>query len=226
MDEVGPLSPEDVGRRRFSTVFRGCDTTEVRTFLGRISEQLSWAGTAEAQLREQPAAAIALPAAEREEDTLLSALGEETARIVRTAQQAAADIRAKAEDNVTRILREAHEEAERSRSQAEGILEQRTEEAELAATGIRQAAQAQAEAVVQDATWRAKELVANAEADRERILEDLNRRGRQARQQLDLLQAGRQRLLESYDAVRKSLDDIVGELRRAEADARLAGDEA
>ncbi|HUQ38541.1 MAG TPA: DivIVA domain-containing protein [Acidimicrobiales bacterium] len=220
------LSPEDVGRQRFATSFRGFDQAEVRAFLSRVAEQLAWARTAEAELRAQVVALQSQPPPPVDLATLTSMLGEETSRIVHTAQEAAADLKARAEENVTRILAGAHEEATRVRTEAEEVLGRRTAEAEAAAAAIRQQAEAQAHAIVADATWRAQQLAAEAEATRDDILEDLARKRRVAHQQVEQLQAGRDRLLESYAAVRRSLDDVTGELDRVEDEARAASQAA
>src|SRR5919109_5669990 len=108
-----PLSADDVAQRTFATSFRGLDAGEVRAFLGRVAEQLREAEAHIADLTERLAAAEARAAhPQLDVETLTTALGEETARILKSAQDAAADIRAKAEDSVAQALREAHGRAE------------------------------------------------------------------------------------------------------------------
>src|SRR5690242_3503570 len=100
------LSADLVAQKGFATSFRGADQAEVRAFLEQVADELR-------RLREHAAALErALHAAEEQaahprldDNTLMTALGEETASILRSAKAAAADIKAKAEDNAARILR-------------------------------------------------------------------------------------------------------------------------
>src|SRR5439155_134013 len=106
--------------------------TEVRSFLRRVSEEL-----AVGRAREQELEA-ALDALEEQlraprplsEQELLDALGEETARLLRSAREASDDIRAKAEERAARLVEEAADAAERTRSEAEELLASRVSEAE------------------------------------------------------------------------------------------------
>src|SRR4051794_26145058 len=61
---------------------------------------------------------------------------------------------------------------------------------------------------------------------RTRVLEDLSRKRKAARVQLERLQAGRERLLESYDIVRRTLDDATSELRGSLVAAKQVADAA
>ncbi|MDP1806338.1 MAG: hypothetical protein Q8K72_14285, partial [Acidimicrobiales bacterium] len=69
-------------------------------------------------------------------------------------------------------------------------------------------------------------MVAEAQAVRERVLRDLASRRKRARQQVEKLNAGRERLLEAYAVVRTTVDDATSELHTALSDARLAADAA
>ncbi|HEX2040460.1 MAG TPA: DivIVA domain-containing protein [Acidimicrobiales bacterium] len=232
------LSPDDVTQRTFATSFRGFDPGEVRTFLGRVAAQLREAEERAADLAERLAAAeerVAHP--QLDVDTLTTALGEETARILKSAQDAAHDIRAKAEENIAQLLREAYEDASRLRADAELVLAKETEGAEAAAAEIRATAEAEATAALGRARQEAERLlgeveakarlmVEEAEASRARILDDLARRRRVAHAQVEQLRAGRERLLEAYRVVRTTLDEVTEELVRAESEARHAADEA
>src|SRR5437016_9869973 len=84
---------------------------------------------------------------ELDEVTLTAALGEETTRILRSAREAAADMRAKAEERVARMVQEADEHGGRLRLEAENLLARRVEEADEVAANIRAAAAADARAV-------------------------------------------------------------------------------
>ena len=69
-------------------------------------------------------------------------------------------------------------------------------------------------------------MVAEAQAVRERVLRDLAARRKKARQQVEKLNAGRERLLEAYAVVRRTIDEATDELSTSLSDARLAADAA
>lgn len=233
-----PVSAEEVAHRRFSYAFRGFDTGEVRDYLERVAEELRSAVKRERELQRQVAAAehrAAHPVVD--EAVLTRTLGEETSRILTSAHEVARELKAKAEDNAARILREAHAEAQRIRASAEVVLVERTEEAELAADDIRsgardeveaslQQARQEASSIVAEAEVRAGRMVEDAEAASARVVSELGRRRRVAHAQIEQLRAGRERLLDAYRVVRRTLEEVVEELHRAEPEARLAAEAA
>jgi DivIVA domain-containing protein len=227
---------DDVVNRTFATSFRGFDPAEVRAFLAQLSERLDAAEATEAELRKKLREAEARAASpDIDEETLLRLLGDETARVMRSAREAAVDLRAKAEDSVEQILRDAHDEAKRLRAASESVLAERTAEADQAAAQIQRRAEAEAEALLDAARAeamaereavreQAKAMVVEAQAARERILADLTRRRRIAHVQVEQLRAGRDRLLDAYRLVRSTLEEVTDELQRAEHEARAAAE--
>ena len=232
------LSPDEVAAHAFPTSFRGLDPGEVKAFLARVADQLRAAQAEADELRRRVAEAEERANhPELDVETLTSAVGEETARILRSAQDAAADIRAKAEENVAQLLREAYEEAGRMRADAELVLARETEAAEATAGEIRASAEADAAAslersrqeadrLLEDVEGKARAMVEEAEARRIKVLGDLARRRKLAHTQVEQLRAGRDRLLEAYRMVRTTLDEVTEELVRAEAEARAAAEAA
>lgn len=229
-----PLSAEEIVHRGFPSSFRGFDPAEVRAYLVRVASELKAASAREHELKQK------LTEAERrarnpviDQDMLMKALGEETSRVLASAQEAARQLKTRAEEGVARILREAHEQAQQIRAAAEVVLADRTEEAEAAAAQIRAVAQAEAASVVDQARReaeaaraevvdQARQLVHEAQAARARVLGDLARRRRIAHTQVEQLRAGRERLLDAYRVVRRTLDEVADELARAEPEARTA----
>jgi DivIVA domain-containing protein len=251
------LGPEAIARTTFPTSFRGYDADHVRVFLEHVAEELREARDREAALRSELEAAEARlgDGSELDEDQLTARLGEETARIVAAAREAAAEIKAKASENAERLLRESQEEASALKSDAETMMARRTEEAETEAARIRSDAEdavasmradgerevetartdadrirAEAEeaaaAEVEAAKERGREMVDEALAVRTRVLEDLARKRKASRVKVERLQAGRERLLESYDLVRRTLDEATDELRTSLSSAKVAADAA
>src|SRR5947209_4528427 len=228
------VTPDDVTRRSFPVVFRGYDQDQVRRFLKKAGEELAAARQREQELHhalDEARSTLAHP--ELDEATLTAALGEETTRILRSAREAASDMRTKAEERVARMVQEADEHGARLRLEAENVLGRRVEEADEIAANIRAAAEADArqvhdrvQAELEAAKARGKEMVAEAQAVRERVIGDLARRRRAAQIQIEQLIAGRDRLLEAYTAVRRTLDEVTNELEHAEEQARIAAEAA
>ena len=232
------LTPEEVAARTFATSFRGFDQAEVRLFLKRVGDELVSLADNERQLRQSLDEARERAAhPELDENALAAALGEQTTRVFQSAREAAADIREKAEEGATRVRREAEETAARLREDAEAVLNQRIDEANRVAAGMREAAMeestalreratAEAAAELEAARTQGREMVGEAQAVRERLLGDLARRRRLAHVQIEQLRAGRERLLDAYRVVRRTLDEATEELTVAEAEARLAAEAA
>ncbi len=224
-------TPESVAIKNFATSFRGYDQSEVRAYLKRLADELSAAAAREAELREALLEAhkqAANPVFD--EETLTAALGEHAAHLLTNAREASANIVAEAEKRAARIIGEAEVRIARVRSEADGLLARRSEEADRMTSGVRQAAEAsartlrdraraEAEAEIESARKQGREMVGEARAVRERMLADLTRRRRTAEVQIDHLRLARQRLLEAYAVVRRTLDEATHELGAAEAEA-------
>jgi len=150
------LSADEVTRRTFTTARKGFTPSEVRAFLDLVARELEAAGGRERELRQ------ALSDAEHraanpviDEATLTTALGQETAKVLRSAHDAAGEIMAKAETDaeriraeasahVDRLLAEAAEENERRRAEAAQDSEHLRSQAEQAADEVRSQAEAAA----------------------------------------------------------------------------------
>jgi DivIVA domain-containing protein len=234
-DSSEQFRPDTVARKSFGTSFRGFDQLEVRGWLNELAQELRRLNDRCGDLENKAAAAEAraADAGELDDAQLTARLGEETARILQAARDAAADTRAKAEESVARMLREAQDDVTRMRQTADAEYAKRLEEAELVAHEIRQSAETTraqtieaGEAEREAAREEGRSMVAEAQAVRERVLQDLSRRRKLARQQVEQLRAGRQRLLDAYDVVRQTLDEATTELRVAWPEARLAAETA
>jgi len=231
-----PVSAEEVAHRRFSSAFRGFDPTEVREYLDRVAAELRVLVKRERELQRRLADAehrAAHPVID--EDVLTQSLGEETSRILASAHDVARELKSRAEENAARILREAHAQAQRITASAEVVLVERSEEAEKAADEIRHATRVEMESVVAKARQDAKALAAGAEAQANRMVKEaeaasarvakeLARRRRTAHAQVEQLLAGRERLLEAYRVVHRTLEEVGEELQRAEPEAREASE--
>ncbi len=226
------LTPDEVATRSFGTKVRGYAESEVRAFLKRVSEEMAAArerehelGNAIDSLEEQ----LRQPRPLSEQE-LLDSLGEETARLLRSARAAADDIRAKAEERAAALVEEATTRAERARADAEAVLERRTEEAEervaqllgdaeARVQDLRDNATGEAEAIVEGARKLGREMLDEAKAARERVLGDLVRRRALLQAQIEELRGGRDRLLDAYRTVKRTFLEATEALAQVEARA-------
>ena len=217
---------------------KGFDPDEVRTFLDRVRHELHRAQEREASLRRQLSDAerrVAHP--DLDEATITAALGQETARILRSAHEAAAGVKGRAEDSVAAILREAHEQAAAIRGESETILGTKSAEADQVAATIRKAAEADAEALIVRSRQQADETLEAIKAEcrtmleeaqelRAKVLTDLARRRRVMHTQVEQLRAARETLLETFRDAQRALEAMHEGLQRAETDARISAEAA
>ncbi len=199
-----PSSPTAVSTASFTTSRKGFEQGEVRDFLRMVAAELARLQEREKFLERELRAAqrgttnanVAL-----DEEVVTRLLGEEAARILSTAREAASQIKVRAEENASRVLREATDEAQRLR-----------EEAEIEASRRRQDAAADAESELQMAKQQGRDMVNEARAYRERVLGELARRREMARQQIEQLVHGRDRLLQAFERARIAAVDVMAEM--------------
>jgi cell division septum initiation protein DivIVA len=234
-DSSGPIDPDRILDKTFATVKKGVDPVEVQRYLLQVSNQLKTSQTRVAELERQLDQARRQSAEHDPIDpsNLTKLLGEETTRVLDAAQSAAAEIRAKAEENVARLLREAREESVRLREDAETLVARRAQEAEQATAQIREYAEtqranaeAEAAAIIEASKQQGREMVQEAKEVRQRMLDDLANRRQALRQQIEQLQAGRDRLSAAYDIVRETLAVATEELHVALPEGRLSAEVA
>jgi DivIVA domain-containing protein len=199
-----PSSPTAVAGATFPSSRRGFDQNEVRDFLRMVSAEISRQQERitflERELLNSQQAGSA-PQIELNEETITELLGEETARIVQAAREAAGKIKVRSEETATRLVREATDEAARVR-----------EDAELEAARVRQDAASDAEAEVLMAKQQGRDMVNEARAYRERVLADVARRRELAREQIEDLMHGRDRIVQVFDRARIATEDVLREL--------------
>jgi len=235
------LTPEEIVNRGFANAFRGISETEVRNFLKRVADEFAALRDRERDLTarvEQLEDRLRNPPPPTEQQ-LLDSLGEETARVLRSAQEAADDIRRKADERAAELLTESEGEAQRLREtteaqcgqlrrEAEEAIAARESEVEVALSELRaeaeretgawrEEASREADAARESARAEGREMVAQARAVRERVLGDLQRRRELLQAQLEALRAGRARLLEAYRVVRRTLVEAAEALSGAES---------
>jgi hypothetical protein len=143
-----------------------------------------------------------------DEATVTTLLGEETARVLSVAREAAQQMRDRAAETAERMVREAASEVARMR-----------EEAEIEASRRRSDASSDSEAEIELAKQQGREMVNEARAYREKLLAELATRRELARQQIEELIRHRDRLKEAFERASLAASGAVGDLTDFDAAA-------
>ena len=199
-----PSSPAAVGSAQFTVTRRGFDTEEVRDFLRSVSAELGRLQERErfleSELRAMQTRGMSGPGV-LDEETVTALLGEETARVLTVAREAAAQMRVRAVEAAERLVREANSDAIRVR-----------EDADIETSRRRSDAASDVEAELELAKQQGREMVNEAREYREKVLSELARRRELARQQIEQLIHSRDRLVNAFDRARLAANDVVGDL--------------
>ena len=207
--------PDEISRREFATVFRGYDPAEVRTFLNQLSEQSADLADRVAEVQKaliETEERVKNP--ELTEEMVTSLLGTQTAQILRSAREAAAETRRKTDEEVGRQLRDAHEVTSRMREEAETVLRERTEEAEQLTQSTRADANTYAEetrnAANEFAASTRKELAAESERRNAELDAEIMRRRDQAEREINEERTrARQEARDLIDSARLESESLV-----------------
>jgi DivIVA domain-containing protein len=221
------VSADEVARHTFATARRGFDTAEVRAYLEMLAREIHAFTQRERELLD------ALADAEHrasnpvlDDSTLTNALGQETARVLKTAHDAAAELLSKAGADAAQARAQVEEERSRLVAGAEQQATEVQRRAHEEATIRLESAEAEAKALLEKSRAECRAMVHEAQELRARVLSDLTRRRRALHGQIEQLRAGRQRLAETIGGVRRVVDEVTGDLSRAEDEARRAAEEA
>lgn len=232
------LTPDEVARHTFATTRRGFDPSEVRDYLESVAEWLRERAERESEFRKELAdAEYRATHPVLDEETLTTALGQETARVLHSAHEAANETVAKAEAEATRLITTAQEENARNEARIEAQLNERASQVEATAAEVRRraqeestsaldAARAEAEGMIAQARTECRDMIDETQALRSRVLTDLTKRRKVLHAQIEQLRAGREHMAETVRNVRRSIDTIADDLFRAEDQARVAAEGA
>ena len=232
------LVPDDVARHTFGSVRRGFDPGEVRAYLESIALGLRSLAERESELLQQLGDAehrAAHPVLD--EAALTDAVGAETARVLHSAHEVAAEMEAKAQAEAERILSEASQQVEETRARTESLVAEQTEAAQATADELRErtgqqisagldAARHEADELMSTAGEQCRAMVEEAQELRARVLADLAKRRKVLHAQIEQLRAGRERLTQTVDDARRSVEAIAQDLFAAEDNARVAAEDA
>ena len=247
------VNPDRIARQKFEFERRGFDQKQVRAYLLEIADALRDAQRREGDMRMRLGKAVRrAEQAEQalrdsrptDESELTRQLGDEVTTVLDAARAAGEQRIAASENSAAKLLANAKGDATELRRAAETIMDKREAEADAAAGEILKKARGEAESIVDHARIEADKaraeaakrvaqardegdaLIKEAEEARLQVLEDMDRRRRRARAQVERLRVGRDRLLRSYDVVRRTLDETTIELKSSLVEAKVLGDSA
>jgi DivIVA domain-containing protein len=223
MSPEPPLDATGIARRQFSTARKGFDPAEVRAFLHELADMVGRLQRGEAHERERAERAEerATLAEKLDQHRLVELLGEETARVLDAAREAAGDIRAKAEEAAARMVREAQVEARAISEQADHEAAARRTELLAEADALRREAEAEVERRRVEGQVLAADMRREAELERERMLADGERARAEAEAAAEQIRAAARdqgrRLVGEAQMVRERM---LGDLSRRRRTAR------
>lgn len=184
----GSIEPDEVGRREFTKMRRGYDPIEVKAFLNKVSSELRSLRHANFELEGRVVELEGeIRSAERpDEHRIAQVLGEETARVIEAARQAANEIRTKAEENVARLLKDAQSDASQLRQDADQLIANKKQEADEIIAKAREEGQRlrvhaeetagrlrkESEEILAAKTTEAEERAADIRGEAEKVLEE------------------------------------------------------
>jgi len=205
-------SPASLAETTFSSALRGYRPDEVRLVLRDVAAEMSrlqarvaeLTAAAEERLHNEtsrPGRAGGNRIIDLDDDTVRQVLGEEMVKILQTAREAAAEVVERGEHSAAQLIREASTQATAMRH-----------EAEVEAARIRTEAAAQAQADVDRAREQGREMVAEAQAYRDKMMAEAGRRRDAAREQIDRLLEGRERVVEVFERAQRVAREVLEDL--------------
>ena len=219
IDRIGSrsvrMTSEEIVQRGFGSKVRGLSETDVRSFLKRVAEEVERLGNREDELLLKIAEMQELlslkPKATKAE--LLESLGEQTTRVLSSAEEAAEQMILDAKEQAQKSLSSAKEKAEQITNDATKKSEELLAKNERQIKSLEENTKRDSETVISQARTKGRELFQESVVVRERILKDLLRRRELLLEQIDELRSGREELLESYKVVKTSFQKATDALQ-------------
>lgn len=209
-------TPDEIAEHQFLISLRGYDRDEVSAFLNEIAGQVrrlqqriaELESKADERRAEEPSPPQEAPTDEALPSRSFREVGEQTARILETAEQTAEEMRSRADRHAQEVREEAERVATEQREEAAREAAQLREDAERDATQRREQADQQAEELLEEARRKAREEQERANQTATEVLEDARRSARET--------------LDTAEAQQREIAEQVAELR--DAHARLQAD--
>jgi cell division septum initiation protein DivIVA len=233
-----PTSPE-VTRTTFTTVRKGgLDPQEVRFHLEAVAREMAHLESRIRELQSQLAEALQRAANPTiDEATLASALGTQSAAILRSAHEEAGRVTAEAQERTAQLFTEsqqraaahvieAQERAAAMITEAENAATQVEHDARLAAERLIDSAKVNGEALVERGREQGRAIVDQANEARKTVLNDLAVKRKALHLQIDQLRAARDSLTSFVSSVRDQVESVISGLGASDEAARAAALEA
>jgi hypothetical protein len=232
-------SSSEIARANFTTLRKGgVDPNEVRLHLEAVAREMGHLEHRIRELQEQLSEAQRRAANPTlDEATLASALGSQSAAILRSAHEEAGRVTAEAQERSAQVftesqqrsaghLIEAQERATALITEAENTSLQIDHEARLAAERLIDSAKVNGEALIDRAREQGRAIVEQSNEARRTVLNDLAVKRKALQLQIEQLRAARDTLGSFVSLVRQQVDDVVGGIDGSDEAARAAALEA
>ncbi len=232
-------SSTEIVRSNFSTIRKGgLDPQEVRIHLEAVAREMGHLEHKIRELQDQLAEALRRAANPTiDEATLASALGTQSAAILRSAHEEAGRVTAEAQERSAQIFAEAQqrgaahliEAQERSTaivSEAEATATTIDHDARLGAERLIESAKVNGAVILDRAREQGRAIVEQANTARKTVLNDLAVKRKALHIQIEQLRVARDTLTGHVSAVRDQLDVMLNGLNSSDEVARAAALEA
>ena len=232
-------SSTEIARSNFNTVRRGgLDPQEVRSHLETVSREVGHLESRIRDLQEQLSEALRRAANPTfDEATLASALGAQSAAILRSAHEEAGRVTAEAQERSAQLfaesqkraanhLIEAQERAGAMLTEAEHSAAQIDHEARTAAERLIESAKVNGDALVERGREQGRAIVEQASDARRNVLGDLAVKRKALHIQIDQLRAARDSMNGFVASVREQIDALLDNVNGSDEAARAAAMEA
>jgi hypothetical protein len=229
----------EVARVNFTTLRKGgLDPNEVRLHLEAAAREMGHLENRIRELQEQLTEAqrkVANPTFD--EATLTSALGQQSATILRSAHEEAGRVTAEAQERSAQVLAEtqqrsatqlieAQERATALITEAENTTAQIDHDSRLAAERLIDSAKVNGEALIERAREQGRAIVEQSNEARRTVLNDLAIKRKALHLQIDQLRAARDTLGQFVTTLRQQVDDVLTGINSSDELARAAALEA
>jgi cell division septum initiation protein DivIVA len=232
-------SSTEIARTNFNTVRKGgLDPQEVRSHLETVAREVGHMESRIRDLQEQLSEALRRVANPTfDEATLASALGAQSAAILRSAHEEAGRVTAEAQERSAVLftesqkraanhLIEAQERAGAMLTEAEHSAAQIDQEARLAAERLIESAKVNGDALVERGREQGRAIVEQANEARRNVLNDLAVKRKALHIQIDQLRAARDSMNIFVSSVHEQIDALLDNINGSDEAARAAALEA
>ncbi len=229
----------EITRVNFTTLRKGgLDPNEVRLHLEAAAREMGHLENRIRELQEQLTEAQRRAANPTfDEATLATALGQQSATILRSAHEEAGRVTAEAQERSAQVLAEtqqrsatqlieAQERATALITEAENTTAQIDHDSRLAAERLIDSAKVNGEALIERAREQGRAIVEQSNEARRTVLNDLAIKRKALHLQIDQLRAARDSLGQFVSTLRQQVDDVLAGINSSDELARAAALEA